>query len=848
MLGGLRAPGVARRAALSASTPSSSPEMQPPPPPFPTWAAITQRKRRCLQPVLLNAAEHWWKVCGKTADDLLPRSEYVTLGVKLYRALVPARWDEERAVECALEDWRNDAGDAMTLPKHLFYSSLFELADAWLAAEIAPPDLAACAARDAAFLDMVFEAIAKPAGSHSAPSGFTWKETEDIACIIEPETAAPQTANAPAPSPGKRPSRANSKKKNAGDSDPATPMRRQASSSGGFGCAPAAAPASASFFAPAAAEQPSPSRRASLAAAVIAEEPARPPSRPIAREDKTPITIQAQQQTGYLAPSSAPSDANSMEVTSSFSYEVAPSASRPTTGLKSREKGSRGGSRQGIGALSRQSSRGAAAAAAASSGAAEPGTPSRLDGRPPATPPKVERSPRPTNVPPNSPGVTPDGRRSMIRRLSGEDAKEVSIIEEGTIEPAPWPTESPSDSPKRIRGPPAAAGSGNVGKFHVRDAAGVHQHNAWNQQHAGDEPTQLDPRSISPSKGPEQIVGHGHRHKGHSKLRIGPEPQADSCVWAHDQASSPSAAPRRRKKQGRRLPASASMPIIGVDRSVLLDSPPGISFKSYVEHKRSGLPGEPPLFAPPTTANMSSTTRSRSDSVHIIEPAPAPEGGLVPAASAPASPDNSLLPSSPTRSAGLLAPAATPAGSECGNAPAEAAAQMPVRQAALYSTVRMTPTASQRRSRTTRLAAAGPTAGRRRTPSSAARETYGGKLIGPLLEEELSNSAVAVLEAERRLKIFQRTHRPTARFVTGLLATNWHDSEQLVWPPIASSNVAPPLMPSKSMGMMGGAPAMTGGHTLESLDDISGPLPPIVPSRPTSGSSGPPGTGTTMPQ
>ena len=115
---------------------------------------------------------------------------------------------------------------------------------------------------------------------------------------------------------------------------------------------------------------------ASLAAAVIAEEPARPPSRPIAREDKTPITIQAQQQTGYLAPSSAPSDANSMEVTSSFSYEVAPSASRPTTGLKSREKGSRGGSRQGIGALSRQSSRGAAAAAAASSGAAEPGTPS----------------------------------------------------------------------------------------------------------------------------------------------------------------------------------------------------------------------------------------------------------------------------------------------------------------------------------------------------------------------------------------------------------------------------------------------------------------------------------------
>ena len=134
----------------------------------------------------------------------------------------------------------------------------------------------------------------------------------------------------------------------------------------------------------------------------------------------------------------------------------------------------------------------------------------------------------------------------------------------------------------------------------------------------------------------------------------------------------------------------------------------------------------------------------------------------------------------------------------------------------------MTPTASQRRSRTTRLAAAGPTAGRRRTPSSAARETYGGKLIGPLLEEELSNSAVAVLEAERRLKIFQRTHRPTARFVTGLLATNWHDSEQLVWPPIASSNVAPPLMPSKSMGMMGGAPAMTGGHTLESLDDIQG--------------------------
>ena len=105
---------------------------------------------------------------GLDKESVLPRDSYVQLNCRLYRALVPARWDAERAHECALEDWRNDAGadDAHSLTQAEFFSSLCELAEVWTESGPTPigeDALIASAAAEAAWLDTVFDAIAVPA-------------------------------------------------------------------------------------------------------------------------------------------------------------------------------------------------------------------------------------------------------------------------------------------------------------------------------------------------------------------------------------------------------------------------------------------------------------------------------------------------------------------------------------------------------------------------------------------------------------------------------------------------------------------------------------------------------------
>ena len=197
MIGGLRAPGAPQQAAFA-----SRGSLPLAPTSVPPLAELELRRSKCRQPSLRLAAEQWWatskKSSRKAADEehTLARDEYVRLNCALYRALVPITWDEERAVECAMQDWCNDAGSeaAPAIAKHIFFASLFELADAWAPRQPtgAPPlDVATAAARDATWLDQVFETIARPIlSADGQPQGFVWKELADIPCIVQPYTPA----------------------------------------------------------------------------------------------------------------------------------------------------------------------------------------------------------------------------------------------------------------------------------------------------------------------------------------------------------------------------------------------------------------------------------------------------------------------------------------------------------------------------------------------------------------------------------------------------------------------------------------------------------------------------------
>jgi hypothetical protein len=127
MIGGLRAPEAARRAARLHSGVLPVPE-----PRLPSWAEAEARRAKCQQPALQQAAEKWWRMMAVPENArALPRESYVRLHLALYRALVPTQWDQERAEEVAMEDWRFDCGSdrVPAISKAQFYTSLFELAD-----------------------------------------------------------------------------------------------------------------------------------------------------------------------------------------------------------------------------------------------------------------------------------------------------------------------------------------------------------------------------------------------------------------------------------------------------------------------------------------------------------------------------------------------------------------------------------------------------------------------------------------------------------------------------------------------------------------------------------------------
>ena len=191
----------------------------PPKTVVPSWNDLQRRRDKCRQPALLAAAELWWRTCRTVpapaatdkGEEVLPREEYVRLGCCLYRAFVPVAWYEERAIEAALQDWCYDMGseEASSITRGAFYSSLFELADAWAtpSASGVTLDLAASAAQDAAWLDGLFETIARPLANKTGQptSGFAWKEVNEIQCIVEAyREPEPAPAATPAASTKKR--------------------------------------------------------------------------------------------------------------------------------------------------------------------------------------------------------------------------------------------------------------------------------------------------------------------------------------------------------------------------------------------------------------------------------------------------------------------------------------------------------------------------------------------------------------------------------------------------------------------------------------------------------------------
>ncbi len=123
----------------------------------------------------------------------------MALNTLLYKALVPAIWDIERAVECALEDWQLDGmGNAKTMSREAFFTSLMELAEVWSRASDATLPAEEAVECDAAWLDSMLSIVTKP----SAPSAawpLAWREPSEVECITQ--VVAPPTPQTPARTP-----------------------------------------------------------------------------------------------------------------------------------------------------------------------------------------------------------------------------------------------------------------------------------------------------------------------------------------------------------------------------------------------------------------------------------------------------------------------------------------------------------------------------------------------------------------------------------------------------------------------------------------------------------------------
>ena len=104
-----------------------------------------------------------------------------------------------------MEDWRCDGGGSgagSTLSRELFYTSLMELAEAWAPCESVPVNDGEAGMRDVAWLDHLFDTIAKP--DAAKPASYKWKDLDEVACVTEvPPPPPPSPPISPAP---KRPS------------------------------------------------------------------------------------------------------------------------------------------------------------------------------------------------------------------------------------------------------------------------------------------------------------------------------------------------------------------------------------------------------------------------------------------------------------------------------------------------------------------------------------------------------------------------------------------------------------------------------------------------------------------
>ena len=191
MIGGLRGPGALQRAhKLSMGT-----LMPPTAAALASRSTLDYRKEKWCQPELTAAAEMWWKTCCEPERQVVSQEAYTRLNVLLYRALVPAVWDIERATECAMEDWNLDGGGS-EMRQEQFYASLGELAEAWSPKEAVPQDPSAAARRDAAWLNAIFEVITRLGGDAGAAM---LRELHEVQCITT--ASAPPVASAPSPSP-----------------------------------------------------------------------------------------------------------------------------------------------------------------------------------------------------------------------------------------------------------------------------------------------------------------------------------------------------------------------------------------------------------------------------------------------------------------------------------------------------------------------------------------------------------------------------------------------------------------------------------------------------------------------
>ena len=226
MLGGLRRGGALKRAQSLGGGGSLSQGEDP----IVTKESLDRRRLKWSEPRLGAAVERWWSICG-TVDGRLPYDAYRRLNCVLYKALVPAIWDNERAIDCALEDWQLDGGtDGGVLSKAQFFASLAELAEAWAPATDASIDPRECALRDAEWLERVLTAITKPSTGVLEVLGtaetLMLKEIGEVLCIVEPVQAAPSLA----PSNSRMRQRGSSKHRlstPAEPSDTMTPLQGQ---------------------------------------------------------------------------------------------------------------------------------------------------------------------------------------------------------------------------------------------------------------------------------------------------------------------------------------------------------------------------------------------------------------------------------------------------------------------------------------------------------------------------------------------------------------------------------------------------------------------------------------------